>query len=149
MQKSEWTWMPHAGHLIVSNDCRFRLNTCVGEFIVSTVGEYFPDAGVREILAESRGVKLVGRGDERRADYMRKIGFEDIGCDRKYETMVFFSEPSGEGCCPHTPRNYRELDCRGYNSAADATKGHLELCEEWSSKTAGDVPQEESYGDEI
>jgi len=58
--KGKWIWMPHAGHLIVSSDCRFHLNTYVGGYIVSTVGEYFPDEGVREIFAESRGVNLEG-----------------------------------------------------------------------------------------
>ena len=29
IKKDKWIWMPHAGHLIVGNDCRFHLNTKV------------------------------------------------------------------------------------------------------------------------
>lgn len=85
----KWKWYGHAAHLIVGLDCRFHLATEIGEYLVSTVGEYLPDESVREILAKSRGKPLEGRGDARRADWMRKHGYEEIGCDRKYETMVF------------------------------------------------------------
>ena len=132
--KAEWTWMPHAGHFICGSDCRFHLNTCVGHYIVSTVGEYLPDEGVREILAENRGVKIEGRGDYRRADYMKKIGFEEIGLNRKYETMVFPAKYVPGECCDYSPADFSELDMNGYNDAAEAYKGHLAMCEKWSQK---------------
>ena len=134
--RADWVWMPHAGHLIVGNDCRFHLTTCVGafRFIVSTVGDYLPDSMVRDILAESRGVALEGRGDDRLADYMKKIGYETVGFDRKYETMVFKAVSAENGCCPWAQESGEHLDMRGYNSPDDAAKGHLELCEEWAAK---------------
>jgi hypothetical protein len=101
---------------------------------VSTVGEYLPDSVVRELLAKSRGVALEGRGDARRADYMEKIGYETVGCDRKYETMVFKARSDEHGCCPWRQDSGESLDMRGYNSPDDAAKGHLELCEEWAAK---------------
>ena len=100
MDKTKWIWMPHPGHLIVARDCKFSLNTYVGKYIVSTVGEYLPDYQVREIFAESRGITLVGKGEARLADYMKKIGYETIGSDRKYETMVFHAKKSDDKCCP-------------------------------------------------
>lgn len=126
--------MPHPGHFICARDCKFFLNTYVGGYIVSTVGEMFPDAPVREIFARSRGIKLEGIGDARLHDYMKKIGFEEIGFGRKYETMVFKAGKSKDKCCPFTATNYSELDCDGYNSAGDAYKGHLAMCKKWSSK---------------
>ncbi len=137
--KDKWVWMPHPGHFICSRDCKFILNTYVGGYIVSTVGEYFPDATTREILAQSRGVKLEGIGDIRRADYMKKIGYEEIGLDRTYETMVFKaakskSKSKDEACCPYRVTDYSELDGDGYKKPEEAFKGHLKLCAKWSRK---------------
>lgn len=131
-----WIWMPHPAHLIVSHDCRFHLATVVGDVIVSTVGEYFPDSETREILANCRGIKLQGRGDERRHDYMKKIGYEEIGCGRKYETMVFKAVPgkAENACCPFTQRDGRDLDSDGYNDASAAYAGHLAMCKKWADQ---------------
>ncbi len=119
---AEWRWFGCAGHLIVASNCRFHLCTQVGRFLVSTVGEYVPDETIREIDAQARGVVLEGRGDARLADYMRKIGFQEIGYGRTYETMVF--RTTGDVChhpecaCGLPSVNYSELEARGYTSAA-------------------------------
>lgn len=147
MKKEDWVWQPHPGHLIVARDCRFHLNTYVGDFIVSTVGEYLPDAPVREILAQSSGITLQGRGDARLADFMRKLGYQDIGCQRLYETMVFRAThaPGGphEECCLYRMADAEEVDFAGYNNPRDAYEGHLAMCEKWSQKRAVDVPKED------
>jgi len=127
--------MPHAGHLCVGSDCRFHLNTYVGKYIVSTVGEYLPDAPIREIMAESRGIILNGKGDMRLADYMKKIGYEEIGCDRLYETMVFKAEKSKSSCCPYVASTWDDIDFEGYNTASKALKGHYKMCLKWSKET--------------
>ncbi len=136
--KDKWVWMPHPAHFICARDCKFHLATVVGDYIVSTVGEMVPDAPIREIFAETRGKSLVGRGDARLADYMEKIGYEDIGYQRKYETMVFKAsarEPNPEtDCCPYVIDASEELAMRGYNDAASAYRGHLALCDEWANK---------------
>lgn len=129
----DWIWMPHPGHFICAFDCRFRLNTYVNGYIVSTVGELFPNESGREIEARLRGIKLKGMGDERAADYFRKIGFENIGLGRKYETMVFKAKKSKEKCCPWRMVS-GELDFEGYNNAGAAYKGHLKFCRKWSKK---------------
>lgn len=132
MSKADWIWMPHPGHLIVAKDCKFHLNTKVSNYIVSTVGEYIPDAPIREILAESRGVKLRGKGDDRFHDYMKKIGYEDVGCNRKYETMVFRAfEIQEELCCPYVAADWTELEVEGYNHARAAFEGHIAMCEKY------------------
>lgn len=134
--KAEWIWMPHAGHLMVGHDCRFHLSTYVGGYVVSTVGEYFPDSIVREIIATSRNVQLKGKGDARRADYMAKIGFEPVGCDRLYETMVFNAVENDSGCCPWRQEGGVDIDTCGYNDPGEAEKGHMQLCEKWAAKEA-------------
>ena len=138
--KNSWIWMPHPAHFICSFDCRFHLATVVEgldgkRYIVSTVGEHFPDAPVREILAKQRGVVLEGKGDARKYDYLEKCGYEDIGFQRKYETMVFAAVPSTEACCPWAiDVSEGELAINCYNEPGAATSGHMELCLEWSEK---------------
>src|SRR3990167_10381209 len=110
VDKSNWAWMPHAGHLIVSRSCQFHLNTYVNGYIVSTVGEYFPDSRVRQIFADSRGKIIKGMGDAWDADYMEKIGYEEIGLGRLYETMVFKGGKSKDKCCPYIAIDWSELD---------------------------------------
>jgi hypothetical protein len=129
--------MPHPGHFICAFDCRFHLNTKVGKYLVSTVGELLPDEGVREILAKQRGVTLTGQGDMRRADFLRKVGFDDIGHDRKYETIVFpvrAAHDDEEKCCPWRVKDFKELDCCAYKNAEEARIGHVEMCEKWDLK---------------
>lgn len=126
----QWVWMPHPGHFVGAFDCRFRLNTRIGNYIISTIGELFPDAPVREIYAQLRGIVLKGEGDDRKADYMDKIGYEEIGYQRKYETMVFKAERSEEyECCPWViVVNELEKETDVYNSPDDASKGHMKMC---------------------
>lgn len=132
--KSKWVWMPHPGHFICASECKFHLTTEVGGYIVSTVGEYFPQESVREILAKCRGVVLEGKGEERERDYMTKIGYENLGVDGKYETMVFPSKTSDEACCPFTAAEWGGLAQRRYSSPGEAYAGHMEFCEEWGKK---------------
>lgn len=132
---SDWIWMGHPGHFICARDCKFHLNTKVGDYIVSTVGELIHDAPVREILASTRGIVLEGKGDDRLADYMQKVGYGDIGYDRKYETMVFRALKGKTECCPFVA-DYTggELDALGYNDAGRAYAGHMELCRKWAGR---------------
>ena len=135
--RSEWKWFGKVGHLIVGPWCRFHLCTQVGPYFVSTVGEYVPDDGVRDMLAEHRGNPLEGRGDARFDDWMKKCGYEEIGAGRKYETMVFLcgSECAVEDCnCGiPVPTDWQEIDASGYNSPRDAHEGHYSMCEKYAA----------------
>jgi len=138
--KDKWVWMPHPAHFICSYDCKFVLATKVGKYIISTVGEYFPDAPIREIMATSRGVKLEGIGDARRHDFMKKIGFEELGIGRLYETMVFKAVKSsvkGKNACPACPfqiSSGSDLDFMGYKTSKEAYEGHMKMCKKWAKK---------------
>lgn len=134
MDKSKWVWMPHPGHFICARWCQFFLNTYVGGYIVSTVGEYVPDAPVRDICAEAKKIILRGKGNDRLADYMKKVGYEDIGLNRKYETMVFSAKKSKNKCCPHEMTEANDVDFDSYNDADDATVGHYKMCNKWAKK---------------
>ena len=136
--ESKWRWFGNAGHFICGRWCQFHLCTKVGKYLVSTVGEYFPPEGVMEINAKVRGIELVGKGDARRADYMRKIGFETLGSERTFETMVF---GAGAPCkapdckCGLPSIETSELDFFGSTDAVEATKGHYRLCRKWAKKS--------------
>lgn len=138
IDKAKWEWYGSACHLIVGDDCRFHLGTLIGKWIVSTVGEWLPGEGVREIMAKSRGIKLEGMGDERLASWMRhpRGGFEEIGAGRKYETMVFLAGDACKesGCPMRHPVNGECLDASAYNDAKAATEGHMLICEQWAAK---------------
>lgn len=131
MSKQDWIWYGHAGHLIVSASCRFHLLTWVNGYIVSTVGEYFPDREIRRCMKsdddELRGLK----GDDFDHKYFKKYGFEEIGCERKYETMVFIAKKCDCGCDEYKPAYYDCLDFKGYNTSKEASQGHYEFCETW------------------
>ena len=120
-------WMPHAGHFICGSMCRFRLNTYVNGYIISTVGEYVPDSQVRKISRECRGRQTDLRGDAEEAEF----GFEDIGYEHKYETMTFTARKSTHKCCPYEMESGSEIDFAGYNDAGAAFSGHLQFVEKY------------------
>jgi hypothetical protein len=106
----------------------------VGHYLVSTLGEYVPDEQVREILANCRNLHLEGVGDARLYDWLNKAGYEEIGMDRVYESMVF---PAGKPChargcgCGLPEILHPDVDFAGYLTPAAATLGHYALCEKW------------------
>jgi hypothetical protein len=113
------------------------LNTYIGMYIVSTVGELFPHNEVRKIHAEiydpvwlRENINLNGNDFDNA--YMKKFGFMKIGRDRLYETMVFKAQKSTSKCCPYKADVSEEIDMEGYNDSGDAYQGHLKLCEKWS-----------------
>lgn len=138
MTKDKWIWMPHAGHFICSKDCRFHLNTYVGKYIVSTVGEMWGDRIVREIHAKVYDPRWLSENAHRKGSdfdyaYMKKFGYQEIGCGRTYETMVFKAKQNKEhGCCPYIMANTNHLDINVYNTAKEAYEGHLKLCKKWA-----------------
>jgi len=106
LPKEKWIYMPHPGHFIEASNCRFILNTYVGKYIVSTVGEYVSPLSDKE--------------------------FAQIGFNRLYETMVFTAQKTKTKCCPYMVKDYTELEMIGYNDAGEAYKGHLKACKKWS-----------------
>lgn len=139
MEKSKWIWMPHSGHLIIGDKCQFHLNTYVGKYLVSTVGEWWPERISREIHAEIYDKEWLIKnrsliGDEFDFEYRKRFGFEEIGAGRKYETMVFNAEKSNNLCCPYKASDWISIDCDGYNTAGEAYHGHSKLCLKWSKK---------------
>jgi hypothetical protein len=139
MRKDKWIWMGHAGHFILGDRCKFHLNTYVGGFIVSTVGELWNERSVREIHAKVFDKRWFADNSHLLGDafdfaYMKRFGYEQVGCDRLYETRVFKAKPSQIKCCPYEIIVSKQVDFEGYNAAEDAYQGHLRLCKKWSKE---------------
>ena len=114
VKKSKRIEMPHPGHLICAYQCSFRRCTYVNGFIVSTIGEYIP------------------RYSD--ADQGSEKNWEQIGCDRLYETEVFRAKKSKHKCCPYVIRVQHQMDFAPYNKADDANAGHEAMVKKWSTK---------------
>jgi len=115
VQQKQWKWFGYAGHFIMGHDCRFRLCTRVGGFLISTVGD----------LRDER------TGDAR-----------EIGCGRKFETFVFKAGPvcNDPKCdCGLPTQGGGEIDSLPANTAGNAQRNHYEMCEKYSRR-AGVVP---------
>jgi hypothetical protein len=83
----------------------FHLCNIIGDYIISTVGDWQP------------------------YDEPKPIGY-----DRLFETMVFKVDGYCDCGCGQPMHNGREVDFAGYNDPKAATAGHMELCEKWSNK---------------
>jgi hypothetical protein len=149
MRKANWMWQPHAGHYILGDKCKFVLNTYVGGYIVSTIGELWQDQSSRRIhtnihnniykttwYAENKHLM----GDNFDAAYFKEYGYSEIGAGRKYETMVFKAKKSSHGCCPWEMVSGEEIDFRHHDTAEEARKGHMELCEKWAKENERPKP---------
>ncbi len=124
VSQDDWEWFGKSGHYICGQWCRFHLCTKVGKYLISTVGEYVhPRHG--------KGVE-----QDEAAWLAENSPGEDIGYNRKYETMVFIA---GEMCnnlkcdCGQPKHDGSELDFAGYNMAGEATRGHLEMCRKYAN----------------
>ena len=126
----EWKWLPHPQHLCVAHECQFRLGTIVGNVVVSTVGEYR--------LPEKVKKELIVAGSQR----AKSKDWYEIGCDRKYETMVFPVDGGKRECevCPNI--KIEEMDMEGYNDAHAALKGHMATCYKWAQDAKQDLAVE-------
>lgn len=143
IQPKDWKWFGNAGHLIVATDCRFHLCTQVGKYLVPTVGQYWPTRSSREIHAQIHDPAWLAKhrhlkGDSFDAGYMKRFGYETVGCDRLFETRVFHAGPPCSakdcGCGLPFPADWSEIDFAPYNDAGAATSGHMAMCRKWAEK---------------
>ena len=145
--ESEWEWYGHAAHFLCSYACRWHLATVVGEYLISSVGAWVPAEGTMRIDAEARGISLKGRGDDLEADYLKRLGYREVGLGRKFETMVFrvgeerCQVPSCM-CGQPIVSDWCELAVAGSNDESAARTWHMALCER--AATVG-FPEHEDF----
>lgn len=97
----------NAAHFIGSESCRFHLATQIGEFCVSTVGDYKPDP---------------------------KKERQTIGYTRFFETMVFKVLGPCKCGCGMPEIDGSEIDFAGYQEREEANAGHEKLCRKYERK---------------
>lgn len=117
-----WKWFGFAGHLCVSNHCRFHMTTQVGPWLISTVGAYYPP------------------------HEPKRTEPEEVGLNRLYETYVF---RAGEPCttvlcgCGMPSIDGHEIDSRAANSPGEAADYHMKLCYLWADREFSEALFEE------
>lgn len=115
--ESEWIWCGYAGHFICSEACHMHLHTRVGDYRISTVGDYHPPDFADPRCAPTKKMK-------------------DIGYGRKFETFVF--RVSGEGLHGEGKvSEWSEIDAEGYNEMVDAERGHMAMCRKYAGIDGG------------
>jgi hypothetical protein len=125
--EKEWEWFGFKKHFIGAKDCGFSLATKIGDVIVSTVGDYRPyDKFFKKDGTLFKEVSAL-------ADFAKK-GPQEIGHDRFFETMTFKAVPATCDCCDWEIDPFSDGDIEGgfgaYKTAAEARKGHIEICYE-------------------
>jgi hypothetical protein len=109
-KRADWIWYGHPAHFIGAKDCNFRQATEVGNYIVSTVGDYRP--------------ALLG-------DKQERLGYQD---DSFYETMVFKKGAMCDCGCGEHRIEHPEIEGERYATALQAREGHLRYCREYHLK---------------
>jgi hypothetical protein len=97
-------WYGRAGHFICGDQCLFHLCTQVDQYLISTVGDYYPKLGVPK---------------------------EKIGYNRFYETMVFKIIGVCSCGCGLPGIDPTERDSNVYNDPISATEGHQKLVDKY------------------
>lgn len=152
MRQAKLEWLGRAAHFICGDDCRFHLATIVNDlWLVSTVGELWPSRESRVIHAEVHDPKWLAAnrhllGGHFDFAYMQKFGYEQVGCGRLYETMVF---RAGKRCarkdcmCGLPELASSELDFIGSNTSSAATAVHHKLVAKYAKifKAPSDIEQ--------
>jgi len=99
------------GHFIAVSSCRWRRHTQVGNYRVSSVGDYFPN-GKRDTIG--------------------------AGTDAFFETMVFETtgkqDKDNEGCGCRQVKKWNEIDAQRYATAGEAQKGHEAFVRKYARK---------------
>ena len=97
-----WKWYGDALHLCVSAKCRFHLATEINDFVISTVGDYWPTESARETITSVN--------------------------DGFYETGMFRIQGRCDCGCGEPEIDPTELKTRVYATPGEANAGHLEMC---------------------
>lgn len=105
--EKEWVWQGYPGHFLLADSCKFRLNTVVGDTLISTVGDYRnPRTQKQENLGSNDGF---------------------------FETFVFRPVHSCRCSIPDcnllVPDSFMEVWGRRTANYIEASKMHMEVCD--------------------
>ena len=112
-----WQWFGDTAHFICGHDCLHHLATRVGNYMVSTVGNYRP----------RHKWTLPG-------PVMPDA--EEVGYNRKYETYVF-RITNGNGCdcgCGLPSIDLSEIDSLSANDGVTSNRNHVAMCRKYARR---------------
>ena len=105
VSRAGWRWYGYGGHFVGNARCAYHLATLVGEYFVSTVGDYRPrDPHIREPIGS--------------------------GADALFETMVFRCR--GFDAQGNPENDLAEIETVRYADSLAAERGHYAMCEKWA-----------------
>lgn len=111
----DWRWFGVAGHFVMSSRCLHHLHTRVGNYRISTVGDY--------VL------------DQKKTPFLE---FETVGAGRLYETYVFRITGECDQCDPPCGQgeitDWSEIDSLPANDVLTAEKNHMDLCRKYAER---------------
>lgn len=105
IDKSEWKWYGYPGHFIGSARCVYHLSTKVGDYLISTVGDYRPN------------------GPYKAAETLRWSE------DSYFETMVFEVDGETEAGDPNV---VSEVEGFYWSKSIIAENKHYEICQKYA-----------------
>lgn len=113
--ESEWIWMGHAAHFIGAGECLFQLATRVGDFIISSVGDWRP------------------KGNQ--------TPCEPLGLERWsfYETYVFPASDYEQPCGCWDLGSLAEIEGKRFKTGREAQDAHRTMCYKYAALSAADV----------
>lgn len=114
IRAEDWEWSGYPAHFSGSASCLWWLCTRVGDYIVSSIGDYRRLAFGATSAGHRNPAESLGSGD-----------------DQFYETMVFRAAGEVSDSFDH---NGEEIDSDRYATAEDATLGHMEMCRKWAGR---------------
>jgi hypothetical protein len=121
MTEDEWVHCDQPHHFIGSRDCRWSRATRVGCWIVSSIGDYWPQHAGARLPPERRPL---GHLDDRPAFY---------------ETMVFPADRVGDGCAVGGPLGWGNVTDEHYATEVEAEAGHEAMCRRWAARQLSDA----------
>lgn len=102
--EKDWVWQGHPGHFCCSDQCAFFMATRVGNILISTIGEWFPEDDKMKPLK-------FNTGDMYETEVLRCI---DGDAEPDYCAIV------------QSPIEY--VHHEGYKTARAAHEGHMRIC---------------------
>ena len=115
--EKDWQWFGHAEHLCVGASCQFHLCTRVGNYLVSTVGDYYPYGQRKDSKRETIGA---GENSFFECCVFRVVG--ENGC--RDATCV----------CGLPEVSWSQLEGQRYATAGVARHAHMQACAKYARR---------------
>lgn len=101
---SKWKWYGYPCHFVGGKNCIYHLATKVGEFLISTIGDYYIEDNRQTLRSWEKSF---------------------------YETCIFVCSGEDKNGNPII-EDWTEIDGRSYETSVEAENEHYEFCKKYS-----------------